>query len=183
MYEATHLQEESPAETSQLLQALDQRLNRLEHAVAALQDTRGLEERISLRMAERLRRTREAGRSGLVIDASRPLLPAPVPSESTSEALRSPVRAGWLLFDLYSEFRCIVGMYVDRRYRLSWGCRLAPVVFACLVLLSWMTLGNLPLVGWFLDKVFDVVLVVVTYKILSREARRYCGMIAASTST
>jgi hypothetical protein len=75
--------------------------------------------------------------------------------------------------ELYDEARAICRMFVDRRYRRTWTCWLVLPILACLFLFSWLVLGNLFLVGWLLSKLVDMVLVVLGYKILSREAQRY----------
>jgi hypothetical protein len=77
------------------------------------------------------------------------------------------------MLDLYTELRAIFWMFLDRHYRLSWTCRLVVPVFLFLVLASWWILGSIPFVGALLDKAFDIVLIVVAYKILAREARTY----------
>src|SRR5208282_5619718 len=63
--------------------SVEQRLNRLEDALAALQDTRQLEQRIVARVAERVDRVPVAVNggapsAGTIVDAGRRLLPAAV---------------------------------------------------------------------------------------------------------
>jgi hypothetical protein len=82
-----------------------------------------------------------------------------------------PPRRGWLFFEFLAELRAIIRMFVDPRYRLSWGCRLASLVLFLLIVFSWL----LPLAGlsYFIDKAYVLVLSFFLFKVLGQEARRY----------
>jgi hypothetical protein len=67
----------------------------------------------------------------------------------------------------------MVHMFFDRRYRVAWLARVVPIVAATLFLLSWLFIDSIRWIGPFLDKAFDIVLICVVYKVLSREVVRY----------
>jgi hypothetical protein len=168
--------------------SLEQRVRRLEDAVAAMQDMSPLEERLVERVAQRVQQQSSAtgsGSSNLLFDPGRHLLPAAIGTvnnegdasqaygSSTSPSAGSP----WLLVDLITELRTMVRMFLDRRYRATWTARVVPLTALILIVLSWLLVSGLVLVGPLLDRLVDVVLVIVAYKVLSREARRYREMV------
>jgi hypothetical protein len=164
--------------------ALELRINRLEDVVAHLQDTRSLEERVVERVAERLKHQEKANPrdvTGLVVDASRSLLPAlnsiNVENASVKSGGRrkSILRQPWLLVDMLAELRAIFRMFVDPRYHLGWRGRLAPILLIAVILTSsfWVPGTGLTIVGPLFDKCLNLILAYVLFKILSHEARKY----------
>jgi hypothetical protein len=171
---------------------LEQRVRRLEDAVASLQDTRQMEERVAERVTERVNRKathipRES--APLVVDSGRKLLPAALDlMRSQDSGPRAPaapralpdLRNPWLPFDLYVELRAIWRMFVDPRYRLSWMGRVIPLALFLGILSSWYWL---PFAGLLYDlshtlaslyvKLVDLLLAYFLTKVLVREARRY----------
>jgi hypothetical protein len=170
---------------------LEQRLQQLESAVAALHDVEAMEERIVERMAQRLQtvvRT-EAER---VITARQPAA-APVATPVTSVAAAAPPYSGppspapspsgqsiftslpWLVVDVCREGLAIFRMFFDFKFKAASSTRLLTVIFLLAILTSqwWDPLAFIPVVGWFLDKLVTLVLAFVMFKALSREARRY----------
>jgi hypothetical protein len=103
---------------------------------------------------------------------------APV-AQPTPPGRESPISAGmrWssFFFDVYAEVRAILRMFVDPRYQMSWTSRLVPVGLALLLLTSgyWAPGAMLPGIGTLIDKVIDVPLAFLLFKVLSHEARRY----------
>lgn len=178
----------SPVESSELaaLASLQERVGRLEDAVAQLRDTRQLEERILDQLAERVNhRQALAPRepTNVIIDAARHYLPA-VPAledqgrkQDAQAATPSTHRRPWFLFDLLGEARTVWRMYFDPRYRLSWPAVVVPVVAVVFMLGSWFWLGSILVVGPVLDRVFILALAYIVYKVLSREAQRYRQLI------
>ena len=164
--------------------ALEQRVRRLEDAVATLQDTCPLEERVVERVSRRLNRPTQAlQESGGVLNTRRQLLPAALDLIRTKadDAQRRapsglPGRA-WLFFDAYAELRTMVRMFLDPRYRPTWPARVIPLALLVLILTSWIWLPVPSILGTtiltLLDKMVDVALAFLAFKILSREARRY----------
>ena len=166
---------------------LDQRLRRLEDAIASLQDTRPLEDRITERVTQRLQGRPASGVADKVMErrpsppptagnASPPVPPAPV-AVAPPPVLRQP----WLLFDLIAELRAMVRMFFDVRYHVGWSTRLTVLVLLPLLLLSrfWLPLSWVPVAGPVFDKLVDLLLAFVIYKALSREAHRYLQTRAA----
>src|SRR5262249_26036491 len=122
------------------------------------------------------------------IDASRHTPPAATDGAAPHDPpVLAPVltRSSWLLFDVYGEFRTILRMFFDHRYRVAWSTYLVTLVLVPLIITShsWLPLAHLPLLGGLLDKVVDLVLAFFTYKALSREARRYRETVARPAGT
>jgi hypothetical protein len=172
--------------------SLEQRVQRLEDAVAALQDTHLVEERLIERAQVLLQE-----RAGTAVNAARPLAaqqvydaarfipprPAAAAAPAAERLELSPitppplVHRSWLLFDLAAELRAIASMFFDRNYRTAWTTRAAVLVLVPAILLShwWFPFAWVPIVGPLVDKVVDLGLAFFLYKALSREAHRYLG--------
>jgi hypothetical protein len=155
------------------LLSLEERLHRLEEAVASLQDTQAVEARILERLSGRLPKTTSVPAPDGAFSAG-----SPPPSPNYVEP--SPVRPepgprSWLLFDFLAETRTMIRMFVDIRYHVAWTTRVLALFLIPLILTShlWNPLAYIPLVGLILDKVVDFVLIFLLYRALSREARRY----------
>jgi hypothetical protein len=164
--------------------ALEQRLQRLEDAVAQLQDTRPIEERVVERVADRINRNRthpiRDTTTGIIIEAGRHLLPAALPPVQDQTARPSIAKSSmmWtgLLWELLVELRAIFCMFVDPRYRLGWPTRILSVVLLVAIATSrfWPPMSMLPdLMSSILDKVVDLGFSYILWKILIHEARRY----------
>jgi hypothetical protein len=185
-----------PGEAPPAWSTLEERVRRLEDAVAGLQDTRHLEDRVVERLADRDRAASVTDATGIMIEAGRHLLPVPpvaTPADDGAAAPPPPVatpapppksgRRPWLLFDLYADVRATMYMFVDPRYRMSWTGRFLPWALLFAILTSWFwipfvsLLYALPALGPFLAtvlvKAVDLLLAFVLYKILGREAIRY----------
>jgi len=147
------------------LASLEQRVQRLEDAVADLQETAG----------------KPQVKLGPVPPES---IMAGNPPENPSSEATTPPRPPWLLVDILNEARDMVRMFFDIRYRVGWFTRLFAIILLAMIFTSglWFPLAYLPLLGPPFDKILDVLLAFLTYKILSREARRYRAMKARSTS-
>jgi hypothetical protein len=188
MIEAPSLHGDGSSPSNGRLDRLEQRMHRLEDAVAALQDTRQLEERLVERVVDRLIRNPPAPReepASLVIEAPRaPLLPSLGLLRSLAgtlpEALPAAAPAAqssWLLTDTVTEARAIFRMFFDVRFRVARSVELLSLGLIIMILTSWYWLPGTSLlpgiVSSLLVKAVDLVLAFVLYKILSREARRY----------
>jgi hypothetical protein len=98
------------------------------------------------------------------------------PAHPTQETtFGAGLRWTWLFFDSYAELRAILRMFVDPRYRMSWTSRLVPLALAVLLATShfWAPGTSLPGIGPFIDKLIDLPLAFLFFKVLSHEARRY----------
>jgi hypothetical protein len=142
--------------------SLEQRVRRLEDAVAQLQDTRLLEEHVLERLAARLPPPPEPtpaplpvpapaaapDPAAMIMDAGRQLLPVAAdvlrsdPAASPA-AVRRAVASGflkrsWLFQDLYTELRSMVYMFIDPRYTLTWTGRVVPLVLVIAIATSFI---------------------------------------------
>lgn len=173
--------------------SMELRIRRLEEAVAGLQDTRHIEERVAERVSEKLGRNSGYGiqeSASFLMNAGRHIVPGALGQASdASEASSTPntrssasPRRAWWLFEAYDDLRSMVRMYFDHRYRrhMTWTAFLTPFVFLVCILLVWFWMPtSIPVLSVglaFLDKVVDVVLAFFAYKILSRELIRYRDM-------
>jgi hypothetical protein len=141
-------------EPDPLLASLEQRVQRLEEAVASLQ------EKNSADMPQ--------------LKAGPPPAEDVAPPPLRHDPPAAPARPPWLLFDIIAEARAMVRMFFDIHYRMAWYTRIAVILILAMILMSNLWFGWLPLfLGFFLVKLWDVVLAFLAYKILSREAQRY----------
>jgi hypothetical protein len=167
---------------------LEQRVRCLEDAVAMLQDTKRVEERIVERLSRRLKRDAPGSSkepAGVVVDAGRQLLPAALSfirtqadnAEEASAGSPPPAPRSWLVFEAYTEARAMARMYVDPRYRLTWSAKVVPPVLLLAILTSWIWIPGTYLLPFALVavvvKVVDLVLAFLAIKVLIREVRRY----------
>jgi hypothetical protein len=170
-------------DTTESLVHLEQRVRRLEDAVVQLQDTRPLEERVVERVTARVR-----------VSAAHDGPPAAVPvAEAPPQAVpvlpvvtAPPMRPLGLLRETLAELRSMIAMYVDRRYRMTWTGRLLPAVLLGLLMLSLYWFPGLllvysvsPTLSMLLDKIVDLVLAYILFKLLAWEAKRYREAIGA----
>jgi hypothetical protein len=156
---------------------VEQRLRRLESAVAALQDTHLMEQRVADRVLQKSKRSPLAAlrdTATVVVDASKALVPT---ASSSSQSPPAPEKAGWLLVDLWCEVRTFGKMIFDHRYPFSYAGRFGPVIITCAYVFCWLFMGGV--IGSLLERIIDVVLAFVLYKIMSREVQRYRAMFPA----
>ena len=172
---------EEAATLAQPLQPLEARVQHLESAVAALQDTQGLEERVAQRVAARLESTvasevekmaaaeQRVSGAAMVAAAGEALRAVATPVGQTVAAMP------WLIVDLYQELFAISRMFFDLHYKVGWQTRLLVLVLVPAILTShwWLPFSSVVIVGELFDKVVDLALAFVVFKALSREARRY----------
>lgn len=173
--------------------SLEQRVRRLEDALALLEQQREDDPRlrtppIEARPVEPLPVPVVAPipapaptSTAVLIDVGKRLLgaatqavvatPIPVPS------VAHPNEGGilWLLWDTWAEARIIVRMYVDPRYHFPWAARMLPLFLLAAILTSyyWVPGTTIPLLGWWFNKAVDLLLAFLLFKWLGHEARRY----------
>jgi hypothetical protein len=175
-----------PAGPEQLPEALpptlEDRLRHLEDQVAIIQDTRRLEDRITERVARRLERKQaNAAVKAPVAAVAEPSKPPPVASIAPPPELPPVVvlegkggRQTWLIVDIFTEFRAMLRMFLDGRYRLfymTWQTKVYAPLLLGLMAMSCLMLSGF--VGTVLDKIAELILAFFLYKVLSREACRY----------
>ncbi len=169
---------------------LEERVRHLEEAVAALQDTRALEQRVVERVTAQVAPAAPNGvreSAGLLLEAGRQLLPAvaaaaeaPAPPAQPQPAA-PPLRRPWVLFDVYAELRALLRMYLDPRFRLTWSARVVPAVLVAAIATSWLWLPGTTLLdklsigiaSTLYVKAVDLLLAFVLFKVLHREVTRY----------
>jgi hypothetical protein len=174
---------------------LELRIRRLEEAVAGLQDTRQIEERVVDRVQEKISQNSGFGiqeSSNFLMKAGRHVLPAALgigagaadSSSSPWDQAGARPRRAWWLFEAYDDLRSMVRMYRDYRYRrhMTWTAFLTPFVFLACILVIWFFMPtSIPVLGPLLavgERILDVLLAFFAYKILSRELIRYREMMA-----
>ncbi|HEY7156025.1 MAG TPA: hypothetical protein VH575_18825 [Gemmataceae bacterium] len=164
--------------------SLEQRVRRLEDALAQLQEQHGIETRIVAHPpASPPAAPAMPASTAALFDAGKRLLGAvahPAANAAGSTAASSPSAGSggilWLLWDTWAEARAIVRMFVDPRYHLPWSSRAIPIVLLALILTSkyWMPGSSIPFLGdWLLVKLVDLLLAFLLFKWLGHEARRY----------
>jgi hypothetical protein len=85
-------------------------------------------------------------------------------------------RRTWLLLDLWMQVRLAVKMYFDPRYRVSRTAQVALPLFAALLALNYFLFSawfSVPVLSPAVERLLDVVLAVLAYRVLVRELDRY----------
>lgn len=166
-------------------EALDQRVRRLELAVAALQDTQLMEDRVVERVARRVDHHVPSNGSNpllssaaLIVNATKMLLPKSADAAAVDREVlpQDPAAAKptWFLWDLFGELRTMTRMFYDYRFRMSWIGRVVPLAGFIVFVFSWFLLPNTFLGLWgLLPHAVTATIAVVVYKALSREVVRY----------
>ena len=170
-------------ESPPVLVEIQARIDRLEHALAPLQQLDGLEERLFQRVTTYVDHTRsevplattqvaepsilaKASALGAVGKQVLTSMVMPAISASPPSGSRPPARP-WAIREILAELMATFYMYVDPRYRLSWfGRVLPPVLLGLFLTTGWW-------VPFFLGKPIEIVLCFSLIKLLSHEARRY----------
>lgn len=170
--------DDDPAETDGPI-ALTDRMQRLEGEVAELRHT--MSELAEIVVGD-IRERRDAA---LAVSAPVPevtIPPSLVPGGETTLKVVNAVRRPWLLFDLARDIGATVKMYMDPRYRVRRSTQLmVPLIlglFAVNYLLFNYTLLDIPVFRQIVERVVEVVLAILLYKVLMREVARYRQTIA-----
>lgn len=166
-------------------ETLERRVRRLEDAVAAIQDTHLMEDRVVERVAHRVEHLSYSQSSGLIVGAARMLLPKTIdaiPENGTAAANGTASTAepqpAWSMLIIFQEFRWILRMLTDYRYRMSWTGRAVLVVAIIACILSWFLLSGLWFIGGIIDRIVLILAAVITYKAMTREVARYQELMA-----
>jgi hypothetical protein len=153
---------------------LENRIHRLEAEIARMRDSATKETRFVHQPAPPAAHEGGGFWSGL-LGPSRPAKDTRGAS-SLPSMVPPGVRHTWLLLEALAELRAMYWMFFDPRYHLSWAARMAPLVIVTLILTSyyWMP-GSafLPFIGPVIEKICDLVLAYILFKLLSHESRRY----------
>jgi hypothetical protein len=184
-------------------EGLEQRLERLEHAIASLQDIHGLEQRIAERIERQLEvRRPEApheekvtARKKFSVPLLAGFLPPPRGTENAApapEELAKLPQAASLLgvspqavhevfwaWEVLRELRLMLRMFLDVSYRVAWWVRIFAVVMLLAMLTAhlWVPLSAETWILGFPGRILQTLVVVILgfffYKVLSREAKKY----------
>jgi len=85
-------------------------------------------------------------------------------------------RRGWFFAQLWAEMVLAFKMYVDPRYRVSRTAQMAFPLFAALLVLNYFLFAvwlAYPIISPVAERLLDVVIVVIAYRVLVRELDRY----------
>jgi hypothetical protein len=153
---------------------LAERMHRLEGEVAELRHT--MSELAEILVGD-IRERREAASAMSVPVSDLPIPASLMPGgESTLKAVNA-LRRPWLLFDLLREIAATVRMYMDPRYRVRRATQLLVPLLLVLFGLNYLilnyTLLDIPVFRHILERVVEIVLAVLLYKVLMREVARY----------
>jgi hypothetical protein len=166
-------------------ESMERRIRRLEDAVAAMQDTQLMEDRVVERVVERVELFPPPHSGpGLIAGAARLLMPkmidaAPDANPTGSAAtITAAARSTWFGAEVFGEVRWMLRMLTDYRFRMSWTGRTVLVGAIVVGFLSWFAISGLPLVGGILDRTVLVLAAIVTYKAMGRELHRYRELMA-----
>jgi hypothetical protein len=165
----------SPGNSDPALESMEQRLHRLEAALASMQDMRALEERVTEKVRQRVQSTADER----LMDSKRQPLPAGSAAHYKEPAALAfapaAVRRTWLLLDMWADLVSIVRMFFDVRYHVAWFSRMSVLILVPAILSSqwWLPMAATPVFGAVLDKTVDLLLAFFLYQALSREAHRY----------
>ncbi len=162
--------------------SLEQRVRRLEDALALLQEQRPAEQPAVAPPTAAVPNETPPTSTAILLDVGKRLLGAASPTAASAPlpipSIAQPAnRAGimWLLWDTWAEARIIVRMFVDPRHHLSWSARLLPLILLAAILTSyyWVPGSSIPLLGSWINKAVDLLLAFLLFKWLGHEARRY----------
>ncbi len=200
------LQNGSPSE----LADLQERLQRLEDAIASLQDTQVLEDRVYSRVTERFQSVLDtSGKAtehvtdqkktgwtffgGKKQTANQEVSEQGGPSENQVRVASAVTGVGgdrlrdmWFVTEVWRELGTILRMFTDVGYHIGWFARMATLILVPLMLLAdyWVPFQTLPIpvLGPLIRNAAVMILGYFLYKILNREARHYVQEKARSVS-
>ncbi|HKA07038.1 MAG TPA: hypothetical protein VKD71_07250 [Gemmataceae bacterium] len=150
------------------------RLHRLEDELAELRHT--LSELAGIVVGDIRERREAAQAAGDTI----PDLPVPVsvvpggqPTKNAAKALRRP----WLLTEFFREVGTALRMYMHPRYQVRRSTQIMVPLILVLFGLNYLvfnyTLLDVPVLRQILERVVDIILAVLLYKVVSREVVRF----------
>ena len=137
-----------------------------------------MEQRLLERVSERLDSSAAPPASdgilpGMVRAVGSQLNAATSPTASSSGSVFAARH--WIITDIIQEVRTFFVMYFDYRYRVSTPARVVPLVAFVVFILAWVMKSFMAdnFFGAALQHLTNLVLVVIVYKTMQREAARY----------
>lgn len=118
----------------------------------------------------------EGARAGAILPLMRLLPPPPEGTILTPPEPQEPPRRGWFFGQLWADLVLALKMYVDPRYRVSRTAQVAFPLFAALLVFNYFLFSvwfSISVVSPVAERLLDVVLVVLAYRVLMRELDRY----------
>ncbi len=158
-----------PTRTSSL--SLEERVRRLEDALAALQQQHSLTTLHPAEPTEPAPPEADSLAGVLATTGRRLLLSGDAAPAGTAPALVEGRR--WLPFEMLAELRAMLRMIFDPRYRMTLQARVIPPLVLLAMFFNWWIVGSFPVLGWLVERIFLVLLSYVLFKVLAREATRY----------
>jgi hypothetical protein len=180
---------------------LEERVRKLETAVADLEQSRLSEDAVADRVILKLRAMAGEPRvlpatpgvllddgesAALVVVPEAPVAePAPPPTPPATPpsgvvlrppAPPAPEQRRWFFTQLWAEIRLIARMYFDPHYRVSRTTQLALPAILLLFAINYLVFAvtiTIPVVSPILERLVCIVLGVLAYKVLTRETARY----------
>jgi hypothetical protein len=158
---------------------LPDRIHRLEGELADLRHT--LSELADIVVGD----IKERRETALALSAPLPEVPIP-PSLDPGGQMAPPavnaLRRPWLLFEFFREMGAAIRMYMDARYRLRRSTQFLVPLLVGLFVANYLFFNvlflHVPVFSEVLERLVDIVLAVLLYKVLSREVARYRQMLA-----
>lgn len=150
--------------TESKLASLERRVEALETKVAALPDSRQIDERIQASLPPPVDPTQPFSIKDVTL---------PIPNADTIVAT---AKTTWAIVEMFSEIKTLLVMLVDRRYHMGWLTRLVAVILLVAILLShwWVPFGGFDnVISRLIDKSADLILGLILFMVLSYEMRRY----------
>jgi hypothetical protein len=171
-------QPESELPAAQPMAPLEERIARLEMAVAELQQSPAHSQVTTPETPQSNQGTQSIDGRQTNQGDSLPAIAIPLGVSALPAGPAAKRRLGnvlWLLVDLYREAMTIFRMFVDIRHKVAWSTRVLTIILVAAILTSqwWNPLSYLWPVGSVLDKLTVLLLAFILYKALSREAHRY----------
>ncbi len=111
-----------------------------------------------------------------VLPLPRLLPPPPEGTILTPPEYHEPPPRQWFFVQLWAELRLAVKMYFDPRYRVSRTAQVAFPLFAVLLALNYFLFSvwfSIAVLSPVVERLLDVFLAVVAYRVLARELDRY----------
>ena len=111
-----------------------------------------------------------------VLPLPRLLPPPPEGTIFTPPEQHEPAHRGWFFVQLWAEARLAVQMYFDPRYRVSRTAQVAFPLFFALLALNYFLFSvwfSISVVSPIAERLLDVTLAVLAYRVLVRELDRY----------
>jgi hypothetical protein len=170
------LPEAEPQPLERSLLELEGRVRALESTVAALGDTRQIEERVAERLSAQAPRVPVAAMIEAISTKPMPTAVRGMVDLATQPStLRQVAQSSWLAFDMVQEVMTVGRMLLDPHYHTAWSTRFFVIVFTIAIFISgiWVPLSGVTGIGPVIEKLVNLLLGGVMFLALFCETRRY----------